>query len=101
AGLAQGGQEGVGAGAQGDQVGDLALEFDDGQVEFPTPEIQAVPVEPAGVAREQRHQLPVGLGPTDAPVLGVALRQVLQPEVVVEVQVQQGDRKSVEEGKRV
>ncbi len=39
---------------------------------------------------KQRQQLGLGQRQADAMVLGVALRQVGEPEVVVEVQVEQG-----------
>ena len=53
AGPAQGGEEGIGVRTQRDQVRHLVLEFADRQVQFPAPEIQAAPVELAGVFAEQ------------------------------------------------
>ncbi len=90
AGPAQGGEEGIGVRTQRDQVRHLVLEFADRQVQFPAPEIQAVPVELAGVFAEQRLEHGVGFGATEAIAFGIALGQVFQPEVVVEVQVEQG-----------
>ncbi|MNP19430.1 hypothetical protein D3C76_1119560 [compost metagenome] len=90
AGQAQGGEEVVGVRAQGDQVRHLALEVAHRQLQLAAPEVQAVPAELAGMVAEQRFQLGVGQSAADAVVLGVALRQVLQPEVVVEMQVEQG-----------
>ncbi|MCY1558575.1 hypothetical protein D9M68_955230 [compost metagenome] len=71
-------------------MGHLALEFTDRQVQLAAPEVRAVPVELAGMRMEQRQQLGIGQRAADAVQLGIALRQVLQPEVVVEVQVEQG-----------
>ncbi|MNF95434.1 hypothetical protein D3C84_781860 [compost metagenome] len=90
AGAAQGGEKEVGVRAQCDQVGHLALEVADRQLEFAAPEIRAVPVELAGVLMEQRQQLGIGQCAADTVVLGIALRQVLHPEVIIEVQVEQG-----------
>ena len=90
AGLLDGGQEGVGVRAQGDQVGGFQLQFADRNLQLRSPEVQAVPLELAGVVLEQRLQLQLGHGPADAVQFGITLGQVLQPEMVVVVQVEQG-----------
>ena len=81
---------GVGVRAQGDQVGGFQLEFTHWDLEFGAPEIQAIPLQLSGVTLEQRLQLHLGHGPAHAMQFGVALGQVLHPEVVVEMQVEQG-----------
>lgn len=90
AGLADRLQKGVGVRAQRDQVGRFQFQLAHRQLQLGTPEIQAVPVQRAGVAFEQRLHFQLGHRTADAMQLGVALGQVLQPEVVVVVQVQQG-----------
>ena len=83
-------KEQLGVRAQGDQVGDLTLEFADRQFQLAAPEVRAVPVQRAGVLAKQRQQLGLGQRQTDAMVLGITLRQVLEPEVIVEMQIEQG-----------
>ena len=90
AGGADGCQKGVGIRAQGDQVCHFALEFAHRKVQLTAPEVRAVPVELAGMLVEQRQQLVIGLLAADAVQLGVALGQMFEPEVVVEMQVEQG-----------
>lgn len=90
ASFAQGAQKQLGIRAQGDQVGDLALEVTDRQPQLAAPEVGAVPVQRTGMLAKQRQQLGLGQRQAEAVVLGVALRQVGEPEVVVEVQVEQG-----------
>ena len=82
-------QEGVRIRAQGDQVRGFQFQFAHWQLEFGTPEIQAVPLQQTGIAFEQRLQFQLGHGPADPVQVGITLGQVLQPEMVVEVQIQQ------------
>ncbi|MNI68923.1 hypothetical protein D3C73_1246460 [compost metagenome] len=83
------GQEGVRIRAQGDQMSGFQFQLAHRQLQFGTPEIQAVPLQLAGIAFKQRLQFHIGHGPTHSVPFGIALWQVLQPEMVVEVQVQQ------------
>ncbi|MNY24107.1 hypothetical protein D3C86_1578030 [compost metagenome] len=90
AGLLDGRQKGIGIGTQGDQVGCFQFQFAHRQLELRAPEVQAIPAQLAGIFLEQRLQFHFGHGPADAMQLGIALGQMLQPEVVVVVQVEQG-----------
>ncbi|MNI49893.1 hypothetical protein D3C73_1045310 [compost metagenome] len=87
--MLDGGQECVGVLAQGDQVCSFQFQFAHRQFQLGAPEVQAIPLQLPGIAFEQRLQLHFGHGPTHAVQVGVTLGQVLEPEVVVEVQVQQ------------
>ncbi|MDT4872257.1 hypothetical protein FQZ97_1074330 [compost metagenome] len=66
------------------------LQFAHRQFQLGAPEIQAIPLQLAGVALEQRLQLHLGHRPAHAMQFGVALGQVFEPEMVVVMQVQQG-----------
>ncbi len=90
ASLAQRREELVGAGSEGDQLGYLTLHLADRQVQFACPVVQAIPGELADVFVEQRRELQFGHGAADAVQFGIALRQQLEPEVIVEVKIQQG-----------
>ncbi|QHB25576.1 hypothetical protein TCK1_230 [Pseudomonas monteilii] len=90
AGLANRRQESVGIRPQGNQVGDFLLQLANRQAQLAAPEVQAIPVQRAGIAFEQRLQLHFRHGPAYSVQLGIALGQVLQPEAVVVVQVEQG-----------
>src|SRR5690606_27677330 len=61
----------VGVWAKRNQMRHFVLEFKHRQVQFGTPEIQAVPAQLTGVAREQRRQLLVGQGTADTVLTGV------------------------------
>src|SRR5690606_33767162 len=77
-------------GANGDQVAHLPLQLGDVELQLLAPVVDAVPVEGAPLGVEQGGQLRPRGGPVEAVALGVAGRQVLLPEVVVEVEVEQG-----------
>jgi hypothetical protein len=73
-----------------DQVLHLGLQQRDVEPELAAPVVDAIPVQralDAPVAGQQR--LP-GVAVADAQLLGVAFRHVLQPEVVVVVEIEQG-----------
>ncbi|MCY1441818.1 hypothetical protein D9M71_581550 [compost metagenome] len=82
-------QKGVGIRAQGYQMRGFQFQVAHRQFQFGAPEVQAVPLQLAGIALEQRLQFHLGHGPADPVQFGVTLGQVLHPEVVVEMQVQQ------------
>src|SRR5690606_38040289 len=80
----------VGGWAQGDKVGDLSLHLANRQVQFAGPEVQAIPAQLALMRVEQRAQLQLGHGEAGAVQFGIALGQKFEPEVIIEMQVQQG-----------
>ena len=75
--------------AQRDQVRGLQFQLTHRQLQFGAPEIQAIPLQLAGMAFKQWLQFHLGHGPAHTVQFGVTLGQVFQPEMVVEVQVQQ------------
>ncbi len=82
-------QEGVGVRTQADEMRNLALQFDNRQPQLTGPVVQAVPVQLAlnGI----HHGVQFRLGPFNrlAVMTGIAGRHVLQPEVVIKVQIEQ------------
>ena len=77
-------------GAETNFMGDVFFQLGDGHAEGIGPIIQAVPVEGAAVQVKQIHQAGFGLGMADVVFLRIGQWHVLQPEEVIEVQVQQG-----------
>src|SRR5690606_2584272 len=83
-------EEEVRVGSQLDQMSHLPFQLDDRQIQLAGPEVQAVPVELALDALHQRKD------PFPGPLLGlvvlasVAPGQIFAPEVIVEMQIQQG-----------
>ena len=77
-------------GAHGDQVYDLFLELHNIEREFATPEVEAIPVEGAGVTFVMGGEMRACDLRSKTVKLCIAPRHVLKPEVVVEVQIEQG-----------
>ena len=73
-----------------DQVRDFFLEAHDVQLQLGLPEIHRIPVEGAGAGVKARHQFLASAARRQAARRGIALRQMHLPEMVVEIQVEQG-----------
>ncbi|MNL42763.1 hypothetical protein D3C87_1652410 [compost metagenome] len=82
-------QERVRVRAQGDQMSGFQFQVAHRQFQLGAPEIQAVPLQLAGIAFEQWLQLHLGHGPAHAVQVRITLGQMFQPEMVIEMQVQQ------------
>jgi hypothetical protein len=90
AGLAGGFQKIGDVGQYGDQAGDFRLEAGDVQFQRGAPVIEAVPFDAPFHGPETRNQAFFGLLQRQAVLLGVAQGHEFAPEVIVEIQVEQG-----------
>jgi hypothetical protein len=82
-------QEPLHARQRGDQVRIAGLERGHVQAQLAAPVIHAVPGQLPAPAAKQRFQVGARIGQRQATGLGVVLRQVLLPEGVVELEVEQ------------
>src|SRR5690606_8714236 len=88
--VTQGAKKGVRPGALGDQVFDLPLQRDDVNGKFGGPIVRAVPAQPVLFAGKASVQVTgAGLG-IESVQFGEASRQMVLPEMVVEVEVEPG-----------
>jgi hypothetical protein len=87
---AQGIKEGRNVRMDVDQVRHFLLEAHDVEFERGFPEVHRVPLQGSGAAVVARHQFLAPGRRRHAARLGIALRQVHLPEMVVEIQVEQG-----------
>ena len=77
-------------GSLGDQVGDLPFQFGDIHCQFRRPIIGAIPLNGILFALKALVEIVSGVFWIVAVLLGIARRQVLHPEVVIKMQVEQG-----------
>ena len=88
--LAHAGEEGFHMGMDGDQVGDFFLQPHDVQFGFRGPKIHRIPLQGADAGVEAGGQFLAAGRQAHAPRLGMAQGHVLLPEVVVEMEIEQG-----------
>ena len=87
---AQLGQQGAGMGALGNEVRHLVFEFGDIHRQLRRPVVCAVPLQSVPLAIKARQEFRAAGCGVEAAQLGEAAGQMVLPEVIVEMEVEQG-----------
>src|SRR5690625_537265 len=90
AGLPKGLQKCFSLWSKTNQMRDFTLEHRDIELQRFTPVIQAIPINRPFDTLHVLHELLARLWQLEGVLLGIAQRQVLQPEMIIKIQVEQG-----------